>query len=283
MRGYVFGDTGGHFHQLQKGLTDIGVDVDQGVIPSDIHIIHIGDLIHKGPHSLEAVKLADRLIRGNPGQWTQIMGNHEAIHLGFSNPLRGCGHTNEDEYINLLQRMNDDGLIRLSYAFEGTNKGANVQGSFLATHAALTRGLWEKLGSPATPQAAVEVSHQAPPDVVGKVGVIYKTEPISMDAGMWWSIAMYEGYPSWNNSALPFHMIHGHTSLVNWENGGSWFHDEDNLQYIYAKTDRNYADNLTYYHQGDKVIIGCDPGYTGAIPHRDATRPAVFEDFHYIT
>lgn len=77
----VFGDTGGHFRQLHKALLEIGMTEDY-FLPKDIHIIHLGDLVHKGLYSSDILRMIDEVRSLNPGQWTQMIGNHEAQYLG---------------------------------------------------------------------------------------------------------------------------------------------------------------------------------------------------------
>ena len=77
----VFGDTGGHFTQLYNGLIDIGMTQDY-VLPKNTTIVHCGDLVHKGPASMEILHMIDEVKEKNPDQWVQIIGNHEAQYLG---------------------------------------------------------------------------------------------------------------------------------------------------------------------------------------------------------
>ena len=79
----VIGDVGGHYDTFVDKLVGLGVDVHTGHIPSKLHIVQVGDLVHKGPKSLAVVDLVDRMLNGPcPSQWTQVVGNHDAQLLG---------------------------------------------------------------------------------------------------------------------------------------------------------------------------------------------------------
>lgn len=81
MKYIVFGDTGGHYRQLHAALREIGMTEDY-ILPEDIHIIHLGDLVHKGLYSTDILRMIDEIRILNDGQWTQLIGNHEAQYLG---------------------------------------------------------------------------------------------------------------------------------------------------------------------------------------------------------
>ena len=77
----VIGDVGGHLDSLVAQLIVLGVDVEERLIPQDLSICQVGDLVHKGPESAAVVALVDELMARNPDRWIQLLGNHEAQYL----------------------------------------------------------------------------------------------------------------------------------------------------------------------------------------------------------
>lgn len=59
MKGYVFGDVGGHASSFFASLSSLGVNIETGEIPEGIHIVQVGDLIHQGPTVSGRDKLRD--------------------------------------------------------------------------------------------------------------------------------------------------------------------------------------------------------------------------------
>jgi hypothetical protein len=89
MRVAVIGDIGGHVDELRAELARLGVKRD-GLLPSDLLVIQVGDLVHRGPASDDVITLVDSYLRNEPHRWIQLVGNHEANYLRFRGP-RGCG------------------------------------------------------------------------------------------------------------------------------------------------------------------------------------------------
>ena len=77
----VIGDVGGHLSELRRELVRLGADEETGELPADLTIVQVGDLVHRGPDSAGVVRLVDRHLRARPGQWIQLVGNHEAQYL----------------------------------------------------------------------------------------------------------------------------------------------------------------------------------------------------------
>jgi hypothetical protein len=59
----VFSDVQGHLLAFQRGLAQVGVDVEDRRVPSDLVVIQVGDLVHRGPLSND-VQLAGRSFLG---------------------------------------------------------------------------------------------------------------------------------------------------------------------------------------------------------------------------
>ncbi len=119
----LIGDIGGHLQQLQEALWSLGVD---NRIPDDLIVIQVGDLVHKGPDSDAVVELVDGFLQDQPDRWVQLMGNHEACHLGAD--LFAHDQVSPQTEAT-LQRWYDDGLLRLGVAV------SSDLGPILVTHA----------------------------------------------------------------------------------------------------------------------------------------------------
>ena len=78
-RVYAIGDVHGRFDLLQDLIGRIEAD-NAGRMPTDVHVVQLGDLIDRGPQSREII---DYFLRGAPGfaSWHFIMGNHEEMLL----------------------------------------------------------------------------------------------------------------------------------------------------------------------------------------------------------
>ena len=76
----VIGDVGGHVEELRRELRALGAS-ETGVLPDDLVVIQVGDLVHRGPDSEAVVRLVNYYLNAYPGQWVQLAGNHEALYL----------------------------------------------------------------------------------------------------------------------------------------------------------------------------------------------------------
>lgn len=114
MKYIIFGDTGGHYRQLRDALCEIGM-TDNYILPDDIHVVHLGDLVHKGLYSTEILKMIDEIRILNYGRWTQLIGNHEAQYLGgqvfWSKRI-------DDKGVSLLQEWYQDKFLNFIHTIE---------------------------------------------------------------------------------------------------------------------------------------------------------------------
>ena len=78
----ALGDVGGWLAPFWEALQELGIDPDTLELPEETVVVQVGDLIHKGPDSEEIVALVDRIMAASPGRWRQLVGSHEAQHLG---------------------------------------------------------------------------------------------------------------------------------------------------------------------------------------------------------
>jgi len=148
MKYRIFGDTGGHFDQLYAGLQNVGMTEDL-CLPDDLIIVHCGDLIHKGSKSNEIVSMVDKIMKQNPGQWIQLLGNHEAQYVGGIPFWRDNKITSET--IQTLQKWWFDGDMKLAYGLpsgvtiENTNSPiTKTHSPLLFTHAGMTKNQYNK-------------------------------------------------------------------------------------------------------------------------------------------
>jgi hypothetical protein len=83
----VVGDIGGHATELRAELTRLGEDKD-GRLPSDLVVIQVGDLIHRGPDSDDVVKLVDNYLKPNR---TSGFSSSATMRPSTSGRPRSCG------------------------------------------------------------------------------------------------------------------------------------------------------------------------------------------------
>lgn len=84
----------------------------------------------------------------SPGQWVQLVGNHEAQYLGG---IRVAPDLPEEVQSD-LRRWDDERQIRIAVAIESMELG-----SLLVTHSNMTMSKWTALGQPETAAEAAEV------------------------------------------------------------------------------------------------------------------------------
>lgn len=262
MKLYVFGDVGGHYYPLAKSLARLGVDIDKGTIPEDVHIMQVGDLIHKGPHSDAVVFLVDELRK--TGQWHQLFGNHEMQHLGGQRFFRcSCAH---DNIIPVLEKWVEagDGVLARGVVLDKPHpyfKNKEV----LITHAGLTHHQYLSLNQPNLNSLVQKINSDVSASVVNRSGVMLQTgfnrlpRP-DMYAGIVWAHSTEELYPSWEHQTPVFDQVHGHTSPFAFSRHEWWRH-----------VAREWRQRIKVYQEGtrmtvctvdeDKSFVGVDPDY----------------------
>ena len=81
---YVDSDVHGYVDDLRQTLTEAGlVDADGGWTGGDAHLWVLGDLIDRGPDGVGAIDLVRSLQQQAPDHVHMLMGNHEALALGY--------------------------------------------------------------------------------------------------------------------------------------------------------------------------------------------------------
>ena len=95
-------------------LVRLGADPSSGRLPEDLHVVQVGDLVHRGPDSDQVVALVDSYLTHQPDQWTQLVGNHEMQYLrepAFEWPERLHSHA-----IDTVRRWWDAGQLTVAAA-----------------------------------------------------------------------------------------------------------------------------------------------------------------------
>ncbi|MBO3142024.1 metallophosphoesterase [Dermatophilus congolensis] len=257
MRHVVIGDVGGHLDTLLSELTRLGVDPHTATIPTDLSIVQVGDLIHRGPDSEEIIALVGRLMEANPGRWTQLAGNHEAQYL--RPPVFKWRDWICPAAADALRNWWACGLLKVAAAIPTAGR------DILVTHAGLTEGFWRTdLGCPMTAVEAAALLNQAARDnsaCLFRPGVML-TGRVDLTAGPLWAEAGRELITSWEGNQMPFSQIHGHSSLIDWD-GGAWRAHKE----IVARTLLDLAACHETTLMASGFIIGIDPQH-GATPRQ---------------
>lgn len=269
MRNYVFGDTGGHASQLFVALKSIGVDIDSGSIPEDVRIIHLGDLIHKGPHSQLILEVVNKLVRRNPTRWVQVLGNHEFQHIEGAPVFWRCDCDIHD--VDIICTWYEMGLAVPSFAVPAfTSMELEVsakpkitipESGILFTHAGLSWDWWNSLGQPDNP---VEVSmhlNSFPVDLITVPGEMLGYQ--GGKPGPVWAVGNTEVFNSWQAKpeAMPFIQMHGHTSSYKWGKS-EWWRKDKGFKTFREATKLNPETRAVITRMSDSLLIGVDPGYS---------------------
>jgi hypothetical protein len=249
----VIGDVGGHLDELRRELVRLGADPTTMVLPDDLIVVQVGDLIHRGPDSAGVVALVDRYLHEQPDQWVQLAGNHEAQYLAaptFSWPERldgGSAGTIRDWWA--------DGRLLVATVVRGAG-GEDL----LITHAGLTAGFWRgMLGAPEDARRSADLLNAmigSREDVLFRAGQMLGGGPPDTSAGPLWAAAATELVPGWLSGVLPFSQIHGHTSLFSWNERRFVARPEISRRTTVDERARHEITKL-----GGGRIIGVDPGH----------------------
>lgn len=102
-------------------------------------IVQVGDLVHRGPGSHLVVGLVDGLLRSNPSQWVQLVGNHELPYvLGYP---RFYPEVVDSGTAGILRGWFREGLLRFGFAGED---GAGRE--YVVSHAGVSAGFYDLVG-----------------------------------------------------------------------------------------------------------------------------------------
>jgi hypothetical protein len=215
----AIGDIGGHSGVLADAIRRVGGDPATGDLPGDLIVVQVGDLVHRGPDSGGAVRLAERMRTRNPSRWIQLLGNHDLAHIGGPMPSDCDRCELAADTVETLRRWWGEGQCFLAAALR------TATDETLVTHAGLSVGCWADLGEPT---AAVEAA-AALNATVGKddspafrAGRLLDGEP-NLSAGPCWAEVSQEIYQPWiARAAVPFQQLHGHAAPWDWATDAFW-------------------------------------------------------------
>ena len=249
----VIGDVGGHAWMLRRCLAELGADTTTGGVPDDLVIVQVGNLVHKGPDSTGVITVVDRMMTGSPGQWVQLIGNHEAQE-GLGGP--DFWHETLSAGIRAhLRRWVDTGGARLAVALDTVEYGPS-----LVTHAGLTRPKWLALGrleNPAAAATALNEEMAADPDLAFAAGEMLGVKP-RLPVGVAWA-SPRELLLSWDMEPLPFSQVHGHATPRRWTSD-TWEPGLPRRTTVRASADpgKRHSD---FEWPGGEHILCVDPDY----------------------
>lgn len=254
----MIGDTHGHCDELRRALVNLGADPDTLRLPDDLTVIHVGDLIHKGPDSEGAVALVDRIMAEQPDQWIQLIGNHEANYV--HEKLFEWTPAIEDATADTLRRWWAEGRMRVAAAVSRPN-GEDV----LVTHAGLTHSFWHLvLDAPTSAvdaAARLEALRDSEMPWLWMPGLMLTGE-VDRFASPLWAESGHEVYAGWLDAErelgaqAPFHQVHGHSTPYAWRRY-EWFAPPA-LQTLIRRNPRRRHTAITV---AGKTILGIDPGH----------------------
>lgn len=270
---FMYGDIGGHFIPFRESLIrDVGFDDESMALPEDVVVIQVGDLVHRGPDSDTLVPFVDEIMSANPGQWVQLLGNHEAMHLGgptFGQQINGkmVEFTVADETEKILTRWYASGQAKMAVAVERTS-GEYAGRHMLVSHAGLTRQTWAAIGEPLTAAAAADTLNRqtalyafAPGWLLG--GYAQGAGNALIPPSVAWASAAKEVYPSWEDRDSLFDQVHGHSGIYSWSND-SWYVDAS----IRARTETWKTKRFSRWTNLDGGYFFCiDQGLGADAPH----------------
>lgn len=205
------------------------------------------------------IALVDGYLRRQPGQWVQLVGNHEAQYL--RKPAFEWPEHLHDQAVDILKGWWTTGQLRMAAAVTAPTE------NFLVTHAGLTVGFWrEVLDAPTDVHRAAAAlnaligEHDA---VLFRPGHLLGAGPADDLAGPIWAAAATELVPGWLAEGLPFSQIHGHSSVFDWHRGR--FRGPAAVARV-TEIDENTRHEIVRVPGGR--IIGVDPGHgRRAAPH----------------
>lgn len=222
----VLGDIGGQLGVFETVIAALGVD-PSGRLPAELAVVQVGDVTRVGGRGLDnagCVVAADRYGRANPGRWVQLFGNHDMALLGGPRRRSWPGPSTEDAGVaEVLQRWWSERRARLAFAVRSREFG-----DVLITHAGLTRGRWQRLGSQRDPYSVAGLLNGdvgRPIDQVIHGGALTGGDagPDAGKADVTWAEVITELYEPWLAAGdAPFSQIHGHAAPWNWTTNSWW-------------------------------------------------------------
>lgn len=301
MRAAIFGDVGGHATQFFAALVQLGVDIETAVIPEDLMIIQLGDLIHKGPDSDLLVAFVDRCLtrdllaeRTRPvferderyqRQWLQLLGNHEMQHLnGYDFWRCDCSQ----DTVRLLRKWFRSG-VATTVASIGHDPLPRRLASptTVLSHGGVTRGFWKAVDPSFTPVVGVHAIRDMERRDFARLnrhGVMLGGQGVpSALVGPIWAAATEEVYPSWDEVGkdMNFNQAHGHTAPFTWDRQ-AWYPGTP-LKYRKAMH-AHLEDRAATYQPANAAgnFLALDPGFDIGTPRIDVQPHVLVENVRHL-
>lgn len=268
MRIAVLGDASGWLSPTLAALRGLGVqvDLDRFCWPDDLVVVHVGDLVHKGPDGDDLVAWVDAVMDRVGDRWIQLVGNHEASYLGGAafGADYGCWDLRPETVTTLRCWLSDD-RVRLAAALQDA-----AGEEWLVTHAGLTGGTWNDLGMPA--DAPLISRHLNDMLVLDPRHAFRSGEMLHHQAepGVVWA-SEGELCRSWDGMAMPCSQIRGHTNPYDFHRQGwrSALPPEVRRAASAATTPADEEARHLRLPLGGRTILCVDPGFTARRPrHR---------------
>lgn len=280
MKYVVFGDTGGHFKQLFNGLKNIGMS-DDYFLPKDITIIHCGDLVHKGPDSEYIVQLVNTIKQKNPGQWVQIIGNHEAQYLGGI-VFRQVGLLGPESE-GIINEWYEEGFLRFTYVIPQGHTIHTVRASYasstpiLVSHAGVSYPFYDAYLKNKNVKDYNSVLRQMDIPLVHRAGLMMgEVYDAQAPIGPVWAHGIHENWVLWEQQdTIPFSQIIGHINPYVFNGTNAFF--PGTPEYFTQVADIHPQESVTVAPLREDFsswILYTDPGYDSSSYHH--TQPTIF-------
>ena len=264
----VVGDVGGHLTFLETVLmNDAGWDRQTGLLPANVDVVLVGDLVHKGSQSDECVQLVWNLLQNNPRNSQLLLGNHEAHYLGGPDlsDRKGVHPPISEKSQNYLWRLWVSERMNVAHCLNSVELGP-----VLITHGGLTAGFWRELGSPETPDLTAERLNALPreerspvfrPGALLTGRVDFACGPLTPRTGA----ELAASWLSWEADHLPFSQIHGHEGVYLFDTHA--FHD-DVPESVKARSTLDRERRFSQVDIGTQTLLSIDP-VLGVTPPAD--------------
>lgn len=273
MRNIVMSDTGGWLPQLLNSFDELGINAEESTMPPDLRVLHCGDLIHKGPFSSQLLAIVTGLMVRNPGQWIQLMGNHEAQHIPGAPRFWNCDCSPSD--VGLMNLLLEEHMMKPTHAIVDMDSDFNVPGhpdlrvptvEILFSHGGLTGGFWDWATN--AEQDVEEVScklNAMPIQEITVPGIMLGENRPASRVGPVWAVGNTEVFQSWRGMGatdMPFTQFHGHTTSYSYD-WRKWWPGLDQFKRstVLVPDSRAVVTELN-----NNLMLGVDPGFNEREP-----------------
>jgi hypothetical protein len=210
MKTIIFGDSSGHLSPLLNSLKSIGFNFQTLKLPSNIRVIHVGDLVNKGDDSNLLVAIINKIMATNRN-WIQLLGNHELQYIKGGTQFWDTQLNNKS--IETVNSWWENKYAQLSYGliFERktiiNHQKYDFSHPLLLTHSGITYDLWEQLGSVQDIRLLV--------DSLNNLSIKQASQIDGMNTA-WTTIQKL--YSSWEDRSIGINQINGHNTPYDWIN-----------------------------------------------------------------